>query len=123
VDYPYAVGARNYGLLLVNGHPRIVDVDDLKKLDQQGMEQDEMYQRLKQSYPNLELWGWGRGATKWEPVRKRPGGGQSFDIHYVLNPGRPAGRWISGAHFDWNFSANGTFLGTKFSGGIGLLPL
>ncbi len=122
VEYKYAVGARDYALLLVNGDPAIVDVDDLKKLDKYGMEQDEGYQFLKKRFPDLELWGGARGGTMWEPVHKRSDGGQSFDIVYVLNPGRPAGRWISGAHFDWNFDATGKFLGTKFTGGVGLLP-
>lgn len=46
VEYKYAVGARNYALLLVNGDPPIIDVDDLKKLDKHGMEQDGIYQLL-----------------------------------------------------------------------------
>jgi hypothetical protein len=122
VEYKYAVGARNYALLLVNGDPPIIDVDNLKKLDKHGMEQDGTYQLLKRRFPDLELWGGGRGGTMWEPVHKRPDGGQSFEIYYVLNTGRPAGGWMSGADFNWNFDANGNFLGTKFTGGVGLLP-
>src|SRR5260370_19480095 len=122
VEYKYAVGARNYALLLINGDPPMIDVDDLKKLDRHGLEQDGSYQLLKRSFPNLELWGSGRGCTMWEPMHKRPDGGQSFGIYYVLNVGRPAGRWMSGANFDWNFDAKGKFLGTTFSGGVGLLP-
>lgn len=96
VGYPYAVGARSEALLLINGDPPILDVDDLTKLDKPALEQDPSCRALKRRYPNLELWGAGRGGTIWEPVRKRPDGGQSFDIIYFLNPGRPAGRWLSG---------------------------
>jgi|HubBroStandDraft_1064217.scaffolds.fasta_scaffold257246_1 hypothetical protein len=122
VEYKYAVGSRNVALLLVNGNPRIIDVDDLKKLDKHGMEQDDSYQFLMRRFPDLELWGGGRGGTMWETVHKRLDGGQSFDIYYVLNAGRPAGRWTSGANFAWNFDAVGNFLGTKFIGGVGVLP-
>jgi hypothetical protein len=122
IDAKYAVASRGCALLLVNGDPPIIDVDDLDKLDRHGLEQDGAYQALKLKFPGLELWGGGRSGTMWEPVHKRPDGGQSFDIYYVLNPGRPAGRWVSGAHFDWNFDAAGKFLGATFAGGVGLLP-
>ena len=122
VEAKYAVGSRNYASLLVNGDPPIIDVDDLNKLDKHGLEQDGTYQVLKLSFPGLGIWGGGRSGTMWEPVHKRPDGGQSFDIYYVLNPGRPAGKWVSGAHFDWNFDVAGTFLRTKFAGGLGPLP-
>jgi hypothetical protein len=118
----YAAGARNYGLLLVNGNPAIVDVDDLKQLDQQAMERDEGYQRLKRQFPGLKLWAGARGGTAFEPVTRHPNGGLSFDMNYFLNPTRPAGAWLSGAHFSWNFDATGKFLGTNFTGGAGLLP-
>jgi ketosteroid isomerase-like protein len=128
VNYPlregstYAVEDTRYALLLVNGDPPIIDVDDLKKLDKHGMEQDAEYQLLKRRFHNLELFGAGRSGTKWESVHKRSDGGQSFDIYYVLNPERPAGSWLSGARYDWNFDANGKFLGANFTGGVGLLP-
>ena len=41
----------NYGLLLVNGDPNILDVDDLKKLDQSAMQQDPMFQAIKKQFP------------------------------------------------------------------------
>ena len=122
VGFKYAVGSTRVALLLVNGAPAILDVDDLTMLDRKGLQEDKSFQALRNAYPNLDLWGGGRGGTAWVPVRTRPDGGQTFDIYYALNPGRPAGRWLSGAHFDWNFDASGKFLGTKFTGGVGLLP-
>jgi len=122
MDYKYAVGSRSEALFLVNGDPPMLDVDDLTKLDKRGMEQDEGYQLLKKNFPGLELWGGARGGTMFDPVEKRPDGGLSFDIYYVLNPGRPAGRWISGANFSWDFDSLGKFVGTRFAGGVGLLP-
>ena len=61
VGYPYAVGARSEALLLVNGNPPILDVDDLTKLDKPALEQDPSYRVLKQRYPNPEL----RGRWTW----------------------------------------------------------
>jgi len=40
----------NYGLLLVNGDPKVLDVDDLKRLDRVSMEQNQMYQSVKTKY-------------------------------------------------------------------------
>jgi hypothetical protein len=123
MDDKWAVGNRSYALLLVNGSPPIIDVDDFKRLDIHGMEQNKTYQSVKKQFPKLQLWGGGRGGTMFEPVHKRSGGGgQSFDIYYVLNQGRPAGRWMSGAHFNWDFDANGKLRGTRFTGGVGPLP-
>ena len=39
----------NYGLLLVNGDPNLIDVDDMKKLDQAAMQQDSMFRRSSAS--------------------------------------------------------------------------
>jgi hypothetical protein len=86
------------------------------------MEQDESYQLLHQHFPGLTLWGGGRGGTMFEPVFRRPDGEMSFDIVYALNPTRPAGEWLSSAHFTWDFDAIGKFVGTRFTGGVGLLP-
>jgi hypothetical protein len=117
-SFPYAVASMRYGLLLVNGDPPILDVDDLKRLDMRGLEQDPGYKSFKTDSPRLQIWGGGRSGSTWPPVQRRDGG-LSFDLYYYLNQGRPAGRWQSGAHFDWNFDAAGKFLGTKFTGGIG----
>ena len=66
----------NYGLLLVNGDPKILDVDDLKKLDRAPMDQNPMYQAVKQKYPNTDLWPDDRSGTNWPQARTLPDGGQ-----------------------------------------------
>jgi hypothetical protein len=110
-------------LLLVNGDPEILDVDDLTKLDIRGMEQDKAYQAIKHNTPALKLWPGARWGTAWDPVQKHTDGGQSFDMYYILDTHPLNGTlWISGVHFDWNFDAKGKFLGTKFGGGVGQLP-
>lgn len=123
VFYPLrAVAPLNYGLLLVNGDPAIIDVDDLTKLDRAGLEEDPEYQLLKHNLGDLKLRGGMREGTAWDLSIKRPDGGQSFDIVYRLTPRPAAGRLFSFAHFSWDFAADGKFLGTRFMGGVGTLP-
>lgn len=112
----------NWALLLVNGNPPILDVDDLSKLDMTGMELDGAYRAMKHTHPNLRLRGGGRGGTMWEEARKQPNGGLSFNIMYTLSEESLIGT-TSVARFDWNFDAAGRFLGTKFAGGVGPLPI
>jgi len=121
VFYPLRAELGN-ALYLVNGDPAILDVDDLTKLDIRGMERDNRYQAMKHHIPALKLWAAPRWGTAWDLVQKHANGGQSFDIYYMLDVHPPSGRWISGAHFDWNFDARGKFLETKFTGGVGPLP-
>jgi hypothetical protein len=100
-------------LLLVNGDPQILDVDDLQRLDRRG---------LKRSYPNVQVRGGFRSGTMWEEARRRQDGGVTFVIPYWHIP-QPNGLQLSPAHFEWNFDPAGKFLGTSFLGGMGPLPI
>ena len=104
----------NYGLLLVNGDPAILDVDDLKKLDRATMEQDAMYQAVKQRYPNSDLWPGDRSGNTWLLAKTLPDGGQQFMVSYPLLNGCHACAHTGVARFSWNFDAKGKFLGTKY---------
>ncbi len=48
VQYPLR---NTYGLLLVNGSPRIINAEDLKQLDQKSMQQSFQFQSLQESIP------------------------------------------------------------------------
>ncbi len=104
----------NYGLLLVNGDPKILDVDDLKKLDRAPMDQNPMYQSVKQKYPNTDLWPDDRSGTNWPQTRALPDGGQQFIVGYLLINGCHACAHVGSARFSWNFDPKGKFLGTKY---------
>ena len=104
----------NYGLLLVNGDPAILDVDDLKKLDRTAMEQNPMYQAVKQKYTGTDIWAGDRSGTTWPQVKPLPEGGQQFIISYPLINGCHACARTGLALFSWNFDAKGKFLGTKY---------
>jgi len=105
----------NYGVLLVNGNPAILDVDDLQKLDRSAMERDSMFQAVKQKYPKIEIFTGDRsGSSPWPRVQPRPGGGMQFTVTYPLLEGCHACRNLGVARFVWEFDASGKFLGTRF---------
>src|SRR5208282_2834699 len=104
----------NYGLLLVNGDPAILDVDDLKKLDRAAMEQNPMYQSVKQKYAQTDVWPGDRSGDTWPQAKPLPDGGQQFIVGYPLLNGCHACAHTGLARFSWNFDAKGKFLGTKY---------
>ena len=104
----------NYGLLLVNGDPAILDVDDLKKLDRAAMEQDQLYQAVKQKYPKTDLWPGDRSGSAWPQTKPLPGGGVQFIVGYPLLNGCHACAPTGLARFSWDFDAKGKFLGTRY---------
>jgi len=104
----------NYGLLLVNGDPPILDVDDLKKLDQAAMEQNPLFQAVKQRYSGTMLFPGDRSNTMWPQVKPLPDGGQQFIIGYPLLNGCHACAHVGLARFSWDFNAKGKFLGTTY---------
>jgi len=104
----------NYGLLLVNGDPAILDVDDLKKLNRAEMEQSPLYQSVKHKYTGTDVWPGDRSGTLWPQVKPLPEGGQQFIIAYPLINGCHACAHVGLARFSWDFDAKGKFLGTKY---------
>jgi hypothetical protein len=105
----------NYGLLLVNGDPKILDVDDLKKLNQAAMQQDPMFQAIKKQYPNADIWPGDRsGSAPWPRLQPLPNGGQQFIVTYPLIEGCHACRHLGAARFGWDFDASGKFLETTY---------
>ncbi len=104
----------NYGLLLVNGDPAILDVDDLKKLSRTAMEQDPLYQAVEQRYPRTDIWPGDRSGDSWPQTKALPDGGLQFIVGYPLLDGCHACAHTGLARFSWDFDARGKFLGTKY---------
>jgi len=105
----------NYDLLLVNGDPKILDVDDLQKLDRTAMEQNPMFQSIKQKFPKIDVWPGDRsGSAPWPRVQPLPGGGSEFILSYPLLDGCHACRHMGLARFGWDFDASGKFLRTVY---------
>jgi len=114
VLYPLRAN-NNYGLLLVNGGPTPLDVDDLQKLDRAAMEHDNLFQSIKQRYAQTDVWPGDRsGANPWPRAETLPGGGTRFIVTYPLLDGCHACRRVGLARFGWDFDASGKFLHTTF---------
>jgi len=117
ITYPLRANT-NYGLLLVNGKPRIVNVEDLKLLDVKTMKQSAQFQDLKGQFPNVDLWPGDRDGKTWPNSQAGPNGGTQFTVGYPLRNGCHACASAGSAIFNWNFNAQGEFLGTTFQGMI-----
>jgi hypothetical protein len=115
ITYPLRANT-NYGLLLVNGRPAIINVEDLKLLDRKGMEQSFQFQDLKNQFPQVDLWPGDRDGKEWPNSQAGPGGGMQFVVSYPLINGCHACARAGFAIFTWNFDAQGKFLGTTFMG-------
>jgi hypothetical protein len=115
ITYPIRANT-NYGLLLVNGQPRIVNVEDLKLLDRKTMEQSSQFQDLKNQFPQVDLWPGDRDGKTWPEAQPGPNGGTQYVVSYPLINGCHACARAGLAIFTWNFDARGKFLGTSFQG-------
>lgn len=118
ITYPLRANT-NYGLLLVNGQPRIVNVEDLKLLDVTAMKQSNQFQDLKAQFPHVDIWPGDRDGKIWPNSQAGADGGIQFTVGYPLLDGCHACARVGDAIFNWEFDAAGKFLGTSFQGIIG----
>lgn len=121
ITYPLRANT-NYGLLLLNGQPRIVNVEDLKLLDVRAMKQSPQFRDLKAQFPNVDVWPGDRDGKIWPDSQAGPDGGTQFTVGYPLINGCHACARAGAAIFNWNFDARGKFLGTMFQGMIDAPP-
>jgi hypothetical protein len=115
IVYPLRANTNN-GLLFVNGTPKIINAEDLKSLDQAGMQQSPQFQNTKNQFPNVSLWPGDRDGTTWPNSSTNPDGSLSFTLGYPLINGCHACARAGFAEFNWNFASTGKFLGTSFMG-------
>lgn len=118
VSYPLRANTNN-GLLFLNGQPRIINVEDLKLLDQADMQQDPQFQNTKAQFPKVAVWPGDRDGTTWPNSQTGPNGGIQFTVGYPMINGCHACEHVGFAMFNWNFSPQGKFLGTSW---IGMTP-
>lgn len=117
ITYPLRANT-NYGFLLVNGQPRIINGEDLKLLDTKTMKQSFQFRDLKGQFPNVDVWPGDRDGKIWPNSQTGPNGGTQFTVQYPLINGCHACARAGFAIFNWNFDARGKFLGTTFQGMI-----
>ncbi len=115
VTYPLR-SSSIYGLLLINGSPEIVNAEDLKLLDHNGLQQSLQYQTLQGQFPKIGLWPGDRDGQTWPSSQSGPNGGVQFTLGYPLRNGCRTCAHGGFALFTWNFDASGKFQGTSFMG-------
>ncbi|MFY9841597.1 MAG: hypothetical protein ACLP0H_08780 [Terriglobales bacterium] len=115
ITYPFRANT-NYGLLLVNGRPPIVNIEDVKLLDRKTMEQSSQFQDLKNQFPKVDVWPGDRDGKVWPESQPGSNGGTQFVVAYPLINGCHACARAGLAIFTWDFDAQGKFLGTEFQG-------
>ncbi len=108
VFYPFRAND-NGNLLLVNGTPRIVDLEDSQKLKNVDIRKEQLYRSLVRKFPKLELWG----HAEFETVQQLSAGGQRFVFSFILLNGCHACEVGGHAHIAYDFDKAGKFLGTK----------
>jgi len=114
VWYPLAQ-TYQYGLFLVNGEPRILDVDDEKKLDEKAMKAGPLFHSIEQKYPQVEVGPTDRSSsTPWPNAQPLPDGGIELIVTYTLLNGCDACDHIGLVRFGWDFDAKGKFLRTVY---------
>jgi predicted secreted protein len=112
VLYPLRAN-ENHGILLVNGEPSIVDVDDIALLPKEGMEQDKVYGALKKAFPRVTLWP-GDRSPKYPLIELLPDGGQSFIVPYTLRNFCHACEVLGTAFFSFDFDKGGRLVSNRF---------
>ena len=102
------------GILLVNGDPPIVDVDDVSLLPREGMEQDKVYSTVKTAYPRVTMWPGHRFQPQFPAVETLPDGGQGFVVPYGLRNFCHACELLGTAFFSFDFDKGGRLTGIRF---------
>lgn len=117
VVFPLRAG-NNDALLIVNGKPPLIDLDNMHELDTAALHKDPLFLQWKAKAPQLDVWPAERsaGAPLVEHTRIWPGpepGDFQFVYSYPLLDGCATCAQSGFANYLWNFDSKGNFLGTK----------
>jgi hypothetical protein len=113
VEYVFRAN-ENLACYLVNGIPALIDVDDTKILETNGLERNIRYAAIKARYPKISIWPSDRSTTMYLIARELSTGGKRFIVSYWLQNGCHACERIGSVQFAFDFDTSGKFLGTQF---------
>jgi hypothetical protein len=106
--YPFRANT-NEGLILVNGKPSVIDLEDMNLIRQIDIRQDRLYGILIKEYPKLELWP----IPTFDSERRNARGGQTFIISYPLLNGCHACEVCGKVLFAFVFDGAGKYYGSQ----------
>jgi predicted secreted protein len=101
------------GVLLVNGDPPIIDVDDIALLPREGMEQDKIYAGIKKLYPKVTIWP-GDRSPKYPFLEIGQDGAQTFVVPYTLRNFCHSCEVLGTVFFSFDFDNEGRLSGIRF---------
>jgi predicted secreted protein len=104
------------GVLLVNGTPPIIDVDDYKFLSQEDLRKNDDYAALLQKYPNVGVFPADRYHTEQPVANLTANEGQEFQVEYLLQDGCHACARIGTLIVAFDFDSSGRFTEVSASG-------
>ncbi len=107
------------GVLLVNGTPRIIDVDDYKFLSQEDLRKNDDYAAVLQKYPNVSVFPADRYHTELPVATDTANGGQEFQVEYLLQDGCHACARVGTLIVAFDFDSSGRFTEV---GALGVRP-
>src|SRR5215469_18738980 len=85
IEYPYRANDLD-GVLLVNGTPPVIDVDDYKFFSKEHLRKNADYAALLQKYPNANVFPGDRYRTE-PPKAITSGNEQTFQVEYLIQNG------------------------------------
>ena len=103
------------GVLLVNGSPSPIDVDDDSFTQDGEMRKNPAYAELAEQYPHISVWPGDRLDSKVPTATSSGWGFQSFLVQYVLRDGCHACAEVGTATISFNIDTQGNFQGAKLS--------
>jgi predicted secreted protein len=103
------------GVLLVNGNPSPIDVDDDSFTIDAEMRKNAPYAALAEQYPHISVWPGDRFDSKLPAVTSTGWGTQTFLVQYTLRDGCHACAEIGTATLAFNFDTQGNFQGARVS--------
>jgi predicted secreted protein len=103
------------GVLLVNGNPSPIDVDDDRFTIDSEMKKNAAYAALAEQYPHISVWPGDRFDNKLPTVTSVGWGTQTFLEQYTLRDGCHACAEIGTATLAFTFDTEGNFQSARVS--------
>src|SRR5271154_3405503 len=101
------------GVLLLNGTPSPIDVDDDRFTPDAEMKKNAAYAALAEQYPRISVWPGDRFDGKLPSVTSTGWGVQTFLVQYTLRDGCHACAVVGTATLGFNFDTQGNFQGAR----------
>jgi hypothetical protein len=112
IQYPFRANELD-GVLLVNGDPAIIDVDNERFVSQTNFSTDTIYEALAKKHPQISIWPGDRFHTNKPLVKGLRSGQQLFVVEYILRDGCHACAQIGTASLNFAFDKQGRFAGIQ----------